>query len=338
MAANAINVLTLDPPVSRNELVGYDTGLSQVWNAIQMVSRLDTAVMIQGETGTGKELVARAIHEGSPRKNRPYVKVNCAALPAGLLESELFGHERGAFTGAWNQTSGRFQIAHTGTLFLDEIGELPLELQPKLLRVLQEREFERLGSHQTIRTDVRIIAATNQDLAEMVNVFPIRIPPLRQRTSDIPLLVDYFIKRAARHINKEVGIVPDRMMAWLVRYDWPGNVRELQNVLERAVILYSRGEWEFTVDNLKPVMQTCEEQPATLADAERHHIIAALKHARGVIGGRNGAAVQLGLPRTTLMAKMKRLGINLSDSQLPFNAKVSTAPPIHHHFSDDSET
>jgi formate hydrogenlyase transcriptional activator len=322
-----------------------------VWRAVEIVARLDTAVLIQGETGTGKELVAKAIHEESSRKNRPYVKVNCATLPAGLLESELFGHERGAFTGAWNQTSGRFQIAHTGTLFLDEIGELPLELQPKLLRVLQEHEFERLGSHQTIRTDVRIIAATNQDLAQMVrerkfradlyyrlNVFPIGIPPLRQRITDIPLLIDYFIKRAARRMNKEVGIVPDRMMAWFMRYDWPGNVRELQNVIERAVILYSRGEWEFTADNLKPAIQTCEEQPPTLADAERHHIIGALRNCRGVIGGRNGAAVRLGLPRTTLMAKMKRLGINLSDSQLPFNANVSIAPPIHYRFLDDSET
>ena len=347
MAATAISVLPLKPSVSRNELVGYDNGLREVWNTVQIVSRCETTVLIQGETGTGKELIARAIHEASPRSNRPYVRVNCSALPAGLLESELFGHERGAFTGASSQTLGRFQIAHTGTLFLDEIGELPLELQPKLLRVLQEREFERLGSHQTIRTDVRIVAATNQDLAHMVrerrfradlyyrlNVFPIEIPPLRQRIADIPLLIDHFIKCAARKMNKEVGIVPDKMLDSLMRYDWPGNVRELQNVIERAVILSSPGEWRFTADNLKPATLAREEQQQTLADAERHHITTALRLCRGVIGGRNGAAVHLGLPRTTLMAKMKRLGINLSDSQLPFDANRSADPPSRYSFAN----
>jgi formate hydrogenlyase transcriptional activator len=346
MAATAINVLSLDPPASRNELVGYDTGLRQVWNAVQMVSRWGTAVLIQGETGTGKELVARAIHEESPRSNRPYVKVNCAALPAGLLESELFGHERGAFTGASNQTLGRFQIAHTGTLFLDEIGELPLELQPKLLRVLQEHEFERLGSHQTIRTDVRIVAATNQDLAQMVrerkfradlyyrlNVFPIEIPPLRQRVADIPLLINHFINHAARRMNKEVGIVPDKMMAWLMRHDWPGNVRELQNVVERSVIMYSRDEWHFTLDKVNPAGADCGERlRATLAYVEREHILGAIRDCRGIVGGRNGAAVRLGLPRTTLLAKMKRIGINLADSQLQFEADSPNDPPVQYTF------
>ena len=327
MAANAISVLSLDSAGSRNEVIGHNLGLRNVWDAVQIVSRYDTTVLIQGETGTGKELVASAIHEESSRKNRPYVKVNCAALPAGLLESELFGHERGAYTGAWSQTAGRFQLAHTGTLFLDEIGELPLDLQPKLLRVLQEHEFERLGGHQTIRTDVRVIAATNRDLGQMVrerkfrpdlyyrlNVFPIEIPPLRQRAADIPLLVNYFIRRSSRRMNKDVGMVPDYLMAALTGYYWPGNVRELQNVVERAVITYSPGEWHFTVDKVRPVMADDGGLlRATLADVERQHILGVLRDCHGVVGGRNGAAVRLGLPRTTLMAKMKRVGIDISN-------------------------
>jgi formate hydrogenlyase transcriptional activator len=236
-------------------------------------------------------------------------------------------------------------------LFLDEIGELPLELQPKLLRVLQEHEFERLGSNQTIHTDVRIVAATNQDLTQMVrerkfradlyyrlNVFPIQIPPLRQRAADIPILIDHFIGRVARRMSKEVGIVPEKMMAWLVRYDWPGNVRELQNVMERAVIQYSSGEWRFTVDNVTPVTQVREEEQLTLIEMERQHIITALRHCRGVIAGRNGAAVRLGLPRTTVMAKMKRLGINLSESQFRFDGDGRVDPPIRYRFPDFVKT
>jgi formate hydrogenlyase transcriptional activator len=221
MVASAISILSLDPSRSRNEFIGLDRGLSEVWSAIQMVAPTDAAVLVHGETGTGKELVARAIHAESHRKRNPFIKINCAAMPAGLLESELFGHERGAFTGAMNQTTGRFQLADTGTLFLDEIGELPLELQPKLLRVLQEQEFERLGSPRTIRVDVRIVAATNQNLARMVsekkfradlfyrlNVFPIATPPLRLRRQDIPLLVRHFVARSAERMRKEVESVP----------------------------------------------------------------------------------------------------------------------------------
>ena len=348
MAANAISVLSLGSDDSgRNSLIGHNMGLRKVWDSVQQVSRYDTTVLIQGETGTGKEVVARAIHEQSCRKSRPYIKVNCAALPAALLESELFGHERGAYTGACNQTPGRFQIAHTGTLFLDEIGELPLELQPKLLRVLQEHEFERLGGHQTIRTDVRIIAATNQDLAQMVcekkfrsdlyyrlNVFPIDLPPLRRRTTDIPVLVNHFISNASRRMNKEVGVIPDEIMTSLVNYDWPGNVRELQNVVERAVVTFSRGEWRFTLDNVRPATPSCDERlRTTLADVERQHIIEVLRDCHGIVGGRNGAAARLGLPRTTLLAKMKRTGINLSDALFQFTSDEAGKPLLRYTFA-----
>jgi len=294
-----------------------------------MVAPTDATVLIQGETGTGKELIARAIHEESHRTNRPYVKINCAAMPAGLLESELFGHERGAFTGALNQTTGRFQHANTGTLFLDEIGELPLELQPKLLRVLQEQEFERLGSARTIRVDVRIVTATNQDLARMVrerkfradlfyrlNVFPIAMPPLRRRTGDIPLLARHFVERFARRMNKDVDRVSEEVMQLLVRYDWPGNVRELQNVVERAVITSSCGELCIPAGCLESVLQDNAPGPIhTLAAAEREHIVRALQAVRWVVGGKHGAAARLGLPRTTLLAKMQKLGIAAGEGQ-----------------------
>ena len=323
MVASAISILSLDPSRSRNELIGYDRGLSEVWSALRMVAPTDAAVLIHGETGTGKELVARAIHAESHRKRNPFIKVNCAAMPAGLLESELFGHERGAFTGALNQTTGRFQLADTGTLFLDEIGELPLELQPKLLRVLQEQEFERLGSPRTIRVDVRIVAATNQNLAQMVcekkfradlfyrlNVFPIATPPLRLRKQDIPLLVRHFVARSAERMRKEVESVPDDVMQELVRHDWPGNVRELQNVIDRAVIVSSDGHLRLPSGSLEVVPRSSEPTPArTLAEAEREHILCALRSVRWVVGGKNGAAARLGLPRTTLLAKMQKLGI-----------------------------
>jgi len=290
-----------------------------------MVARTDSAVLIQGETGTGKELVAKAIHEESLRKCGPYVKLNCAAMPCGLLESELFGHERGAFTGALTQTTGRFQHAHKGTLFLDEIGDLPLELQPKLLRVLQEQEFERLGSNRTIRVDVRIVAATNQNLHELMrerrfradlfyrlNVFPITLPPLRERSEDIPLLVQHFVRKYASRMNKEVGHISEGSMELLRQHDWPGNIRELQNFIERAVIMCSGPNLEIPFEDLKRMMKGDTPTPTptrTLAEAQRDYILEALRQSGGVVAGRNGAAARLGLARTTLLYRMRKLGI-----------------------------
>jgi formate hydrogenlyase transcriptional activator len=288
-----------------------------------MVAPTDAAVLIHGETGTGKELIANAIHEQSLRKRGPYVKLNCAAMPAGLLESELFGHERGAFTGALTQTTGRFQLAHSGTLFLDEIGDLPLELQPKLLRVLQEQEFERLGSARTIRVDVRIVAATNQDLAQMVrehrfradlfyrlNVFPIELPALRDRPEDIPQLVKHFVLHYADRMNKNVSHVSEQVMQALVQHDWPGNIRELQNVIERAVIMSFGPDLRLPPGEFHRM--TTSDKPkgiGTLAEAERDHIVKVLRQTGGVVGGRDGAAARLGLPRTTLIFRMRKLGI-----------------------------
>jgi formate hydrogenlyase transcriptional activator len=286
-----------------------------------MVAPVDSAVLVQGETGTGKEVIAQAIHEAGPRRQNPFVAVNCAAIPSALLESELFGHERGAFTGAVAQTMGRFQSADRGTLFLDEIGDLPLELQPKLLRVLQEMQIERLGSRRTIQIDVRVIAATNQDLWRMVqerkfradlyyrlNVFPITLPPLRERKDDIPLLIEHFVCKFAKRQGKSIHCVPDEVMEVLKRHDWPGNIRELQNVIECAVIMT-------TGPVLGLPMRECRTQNGgsapvrTLADAERAHITAALHETNWVVGGRRGAADRLGLPRTTLITMMRRHGI-----------------------------
>jgi formate hydrogenlyase transcriptional activator len=288
-----------------------------------MVAPTDSAVLIQGETGTGKELIAQAIHEESLRSRGPFVKVNCAAMPGGLLESELFGHERGAYTGAITQTTGRFQMAHQGTLFLDEIGDLPLELQPKLLRVLQEQEFERLGSARTIRVDVRIVAATNQNLAQMVqdrrfradlfyrlHVFPIALPPLRDRAEDIPLLVRHFVDRFAHRMNKDIRHIPNEVMEVLRLHDWPGNVRELQNIIERAMIMSTGTELRLPTDELKHLVK--RDTPAavqTLADAERDHILHVLRQVSWVVGGRDGAAARLGVARTTLLYRMRKLGI-----------------------------
>ena len=248
------------------EMIGADDGLRDVWDAIRMVAPTDSTVLINGETGTGKELVARAIHRQSRRSSGPYVKVNCAAIPASLLESELFGHERGAFTGAIQQTVGRFQMANRGTLFLDEVGDLPLELQPKLLRVLQEHEFERLGSGQTIRVDVRVVAATNLDLAQMVrekrfradlyyrlDVIPVTLPPLRERTENIPELVWHFVQKFAARMNRDIDIIPDEVMDTLQLHDWPGNIRELQNFVERAVVLSSGRVFRPPLADLKSV-------------------------------------------------------------------------------------
>ncbi len=308
-------------------IIGHSSALRSVLREIKMVAPTDSTVLIYGETGTGKELIARAIHELSPRRKNAFVKLNCAAIPTGLLESELFGHERGAFTGAIGQRLGRFEVANHGTAFLDEIGEIPLELQPKLLRVLQEREFERLGSTRTLRTDARLIAATNCDLAAMVkeqrfrsdlfyrlNVFPVRVPPLRERREDIPLLVWHFARQFAERMKRRYeSISPDTMRA-LCEYDWPGNIRELQNLIERAVILCPSTVLRVPARDLHPRTITVpisghSGQHQTLEEAERAHILRTLKEVRWVVGGLNGAAARLGMNRSTLQFRMKKLGI-----------------------------
>jgi formate hydrogenlyase transcriptional activator len=283
---------------------------------------VDSAVLIQGETGTGKELIAKAIHEASPRRDRRFVALNCAAIPSALLESELFGHEKGAFTGAWAQTKGRFQMADGGTLFLDEIGDMPLELQPKLLRALQEREFERLGSGQTVRVNVRVVAATNQDLEQLVskklfradlfyrlNVIPICLPPLRERLQDILPLAEFFVAKFAASLNKPIDLIPDEVVEVLTAHDWPGNVRELQNLIERAVLFSPGSVLRLPLDLKQTVTQPSESVARTLADADREHILETLKQTGWLIGGQDGAANRLGLPRTTLIYKMRKLGI-----------------------------
>ena len=317
------------------DLIGSSPKFRAVLKQINMVAPVDSAVLIQGETGTGKEVIARVIHDASPRRNQRFVALNCAAIPGELLESELFGHERGAFTGACTQTRGRFQMADGGTLFLDEIGDMPLELQPKLLRALQEREFERLGSNQTVRVNVRVIAATNQDLGQMVrerrfradlyyrlNVFPMTLPPLRERRDDIAELAEYFVRKFAGQQGKLVATIPRGVMTALEHYDWPGNIRELQNVLERGVIITTGSELSRqTTERLALSEAAPSRFPTptevttirTMADAEREHITAALRATNWVLGGPNGAAAQLGLPRTTVLSRMQRLGIsNLS--------------------------
>jgi formate hydrogenlyase transcriptional activator len=309
--------------LSEHQLIGSSQGMRRVLNSVRLVAPTDSAVLIQGETGTGKELIARAVHDQSPRRHEPFVTVNCAAIPSGLLESELFGHERGAYTGALNAATGRFQLAHQGTLFLDEIGDMPLELQPKLLRVLQEQEFERLGSTRTIKVDVRIVAATNRDLSAMVqerrfradlfyrlHVFPVSLPPLRERQDDIPLLVRHFVEKYADRMGKQVHSVPEDVMEVLKHHDWPGNIRELQNFIERSVILTSGPMLCAPLGDLKRFTEV--QTPAaklTLADAERAHILEVLRQVDWVVGGHRGAAVRLGLPRTTLLHRMHKLGI-----------------------------
>jgi len=308
------------------DLIGSSSKFRALLQDVEMVAPVDSAVLIQGETGTGKEVIARAIHEASPRRKNRFVALNCAAIPSALLESELFGHERGAFTGACTQTKGRFQMADGGTLFLDEIGDMPLELQPKLLRALQEREFERLGGAQTVRVNVRVVAATNQDLAELVakklfradlfyrlNVIPICLPPLRERAEDILPLTEFFVAKFAASLNKPIDVIPDDVIAVLKAHDWPGNIRELQNFIERAV-LFSPGSVLRLPLDLKPTMrqtvkQSWESAPGTLADANREHILETLRQTDWLIGGQDGAANRLGLPRTTLIYKMRKLGI-----------------------------
>lgn len=306
------------------EIVGTSTALRRVLAQVETVAPTDSTVLIYGETGTGKELIARAIHNLSPRHNNAFVKLNCAAIPTGLLESELFGHEKGAFTGAVSQRIGRFELANRGTVFLDEVGEIPLELQTKLLRVLQEREFERLGSSRTIRTDARLIAATNRDLAEMVeaqsfrsdlfyrlNVFPVRVPALRERQEDIPLLVRHFVQHYAQRMNRSIDTIPSETMSALVRYPWPGNIRELQNLIERAVILSSGPVLRVPLKDLpnRAHVGSTKTRPQTMEEAERAHILAALKETKWVVGGPNGAAARLGMNRSTVLFRMKKLGI-----------------------------
>lgn len=313
-----------------NGIVGRSPALRRVLNLVETVATGVSTVLLLGETGTGKELIARAIHNRSHRNKRMFVKLNCAAIPTGLLESELFGHERGAFTGAIAQKIGRLELANQGSLFLDEIGDIPLELQPKLLRVLQEREFERLGSTRTQKVDVRIVAATHRDLEGMVldkefrsdlyyrlNVFPIRVPALRERPEDIPLLVQYFVTRAATQMKKTIHAVPAETMEALKRHSWPGNIRELENVIERAVILTSGPVLHLPPRDLVTRIAANQnpDSSRTLEEVERRHILVTLKETRWVLSGPRGAAARLGLNRSTLYFRMKKLGIARSIDQ-----------------------
>lgn len=324
-----------------DEIVGHGDALRRVLTAIETVAPTDSTVLIHGETGTGKELIARAVHDLSARKSGAFVKLNCAAIPTGLIESEMFGHERGAFTGAIAQRVGRFELANRGTIFLDEIGEIPLELQPKLLRVLQEREFERLGSTRTLRSDARLIAATNRDLDQLVaegkfrsdlfyrlNVFPVRVPALRERPEDIPLLVRHFVQQFGRRIGKTIDAIPAETMSALTRYPWPGNIRELQNVIERAVILTNGPVLRVHTDDLRAPSQpaalvsisngraapapSSRDLRGALEESERQQIVAALEKSNWVVAGAEGAAARLGLKRSTLQSRMQKLGIRIS--------------------------
>jgi formate hydrogenlyase transcriptional activator len=326
-------------------LIGSSPQFRSVLQDVARVAHANCSVLIRGETGTGKEGIAQAIHEASQRRHHRFVAINCAAIPEALLESELFGYDRGAFTGAVAPRIGRFQAADRGTLFLDEISEMPVVLQPKLLRALQEQQFERLGSTQTTRVDARVIAATNQDVLDMVrehqfradlyyrlSVFPITLPPLRERTDDIPILVSHFVQMFAQRHGKVIDRVPDSAMKALATYHWPGNIRELQNFIERSVILTTGAELQAPVEEL---INHEEFQPAalTLADADRAHIIAALRHTHWVVGGPNGAAARLGLKRTTLIARMRKLGLvsrtakECAQGSTSTSGKLSTTAP-----------
>jgi formate hydrogenlyase transcriptional activator len=304
-------------------IIGSSTVLKRALDEVMIVAPTDSTVLIEGETGTGKELIAHAIHNLGPRRDRHFVKFNCAAIPLDLLESELFGHEKGAFTGALARRMGRFELADKGTLFLDEVGDIPIELQPKLLRVLQEQEFERLGSSHTQRVNVRLVAATNRDLKQMVaqkqfrsdlyfrlNIFPVALPPLRQRSDDIPLLVKAFVKDCCRRMNRRVDTIPAETMTALAEYAWPGNVRELQNFVERAVILSSGRMLRAPLESLSWFEELNSATPMTLDEAECDHILKTLKETSWVIGGPKGAAERLGLKRTTLISKMRKLGLS----------------------------
>jgi formate hydrogenlyase transcriptional activator len=326
------------------QIIGNSNALKCVLGAVERVASTDATVLVLGETGTGKELIAQAIHKSSPRWARPFIKLNCAAIPFDLLESELFGYEKGAFTGAFAQKIGRFEMADTGTLFLDEIGDIPLALQPKLLRVLQEKEFERLGSGKTHRIDVRLVTATHRNLSEMVarnqfrsdlyyrlNVFPVMLPPLRERREDIALLVSHFVEIFSRRMGKRIGAIPKEILDLFTAYSWPGNVRELQNLIERAVI----GSDDETLANPFPALDGNSlrsnvvstdpvalhfAQTSTFQEAERAMILRALHSSGWVVGGCRGAAARLGLKRTTLISKMKKLGISRAAWQIKTNA------------------
>jgi transcriptional regulator with GAF, ATPase, and Fis domain len=305
-------------------IVGDSSQLDEVLDLVDTVSSTESTVLIEGETGTGKELIARAVHDCSKRAGCPFVKLNCATIPIGLLESELFGYEKGAFTGAFSRKMGRFKIADHGTLFLDEIGDLPFELQAKLLRVLQEGEFEMLGGTLTHKVNVRLVAATNADLRKMVaekkfredlyyriNVFPIALPPLRERAGDIPILIRHFVSLYAEQMQKQIEEIPPKVMQALIDYAWPGNVRELQNLMERSVILSPGKVLQVPLEGLvRTLAVTSKQMPITMEDAEREHIIKTLQHTRGVISGPRGAAVRLGIKRSTLYFRMRRLGIS----------------------------
>jgi formate hydrogenlyase transcriptional activator len=305
------------------QIIGNSPALESVLEQVERVAPTDSTVLVQGETGTGKELIARAIHNLSSRCGRPFIKLNCAAIPFDLLESELFGHEKGAFTGAIAQKIGRFELADKGTLFLDEVGDIPLALQPKLLRVLQEQEFERLGSGRTHQVDVRLVAATHRNLVEMVkrnefrsdlyyrlNVFPISLPPLRARREDIPALVEHFVEIYARRMSKQIEYISPQTMAALTSYQWPGNIRELQNFIERSLILTSGNALESPLASLSGAAEAQSLGPITLEDAERDHIRKTLEQTRWVVSGRNGAAARLGIKRSTLYFRMQKLGIS----------------------------
>jgi formate hydrogenlyase transcriptional activator len=349
-----ISLQTRRMTMAISDLIGKSARFSALLDDINLVAPVNSAVLIQGETGTGKEMIARAIHDASPRRRNRFVALNCAAIPATLIESELFGFEKGAFTGAANQTIGRFQAADHGTLFLDEIGDLPLELQPKILRALQEKQFERLGGVNTLQVDVRVIAATNQDLGRMVrerrfradlyyrlNVFPMTLPPLRERRADIRPLVEHFVAKFGEQQGKVIHTIPEDVICALENYDWPGNIRELQNVVERGVIITAGSTLShqtlqplIRVDTMRDEHSASPHTPVplrTLADAERLHIMRTLQETNGVVGGRRGAAAQLGLPRTTLIARMQRLGIastHLRFGQSAFGKNVQVAEAV----------
>jgi len=308
------------------EIVGESSGLKRVLKQVEDVAGTDATVLILGETGTGKELIARAVHKLSPRRDNAFVKLNCSAIPSGLLESELFGHEKGAFTGAIAQKIGRLELAHQGTFFLDEVGDLPAELQPKILRALQEKEFERVGGTRTIPVNVRLVAATNRDLAKMVGagqfrsdlyyrlrVFPVTIPPLRERRDDIPLLVRYFLASHSKRMGRRIETIPDETMKTLVRWHWSGNVRELENFIERSVILSPGAALRAPLAELQQIEESSGSPGTNLEAAEREHILRVLRECKGMISGTNGAAERLGLKRTTLNSKIKKLGIHRRD-------------------------